>query len=202
MKLARSLSIIARMVDGLLLALVATVVTCAALATISPRIGHPVLAIRGGSMEPAIPLGSLVIVDEGPPADLRIGDIVSFRADNGTSITHRVARLATVAGSAYFASKGDANTTADPQITPVSAVIGRVVWVVPVAGYLLVALATPVGFLAVLLSAATLLVLALLLEELAIERRARAIQPARGLRTGGALPGPVPGAARPDPRSG
>ena len=171
MNLERSLTFASRLVDALLVVLVATVIACVALTALGPRLNHPGLVIRGGSMEPAIPLGSLVILEPVGPADLHVGDVVSFEASNGTVVTHRVTRLANLGQTSYFGTKGDANADPDPVITPVSAIIGRVNLTVPDAGYLMTLIHAPVGSLAVLLIAMTLLVIALLLDELAYDRR-------------------------------
>lgn len=171
MRRARSLTIAARLLDALLLAVVGVVLACVVLVALGPRLGHPSLVIRGASMQPAIPLGSLVVLEPGVPADLRVGDVVAFQATNATTVTHRVTRLASLGPTPYFGTKGDANAEADPLITPVSAIIGRVSLVVPGAGYLLTVLAAPIGIAAVFLVTATLLTLTLLLEEMAIELR-------------------------------
>jgi signal peptidase I len=178
MNLARTLTFASRLVDALLVAIVAAVLACVVLTAVVPRLGHPVLVIRGGSMEPAIPLGSLVVLDPGVPADLQVGDVVSFQATNGTTVTHRVTRLASLGSTPSFGTKGDANADPDPVITPASAIIGRVAWSVPGAGYLVTLLSVPSGFLAVFLMAATLLCLALLLDELAYDRRHHVRRPA------------------------
>ena len=55
-----------------------------------PRIlGIEAYHVETGSMEPAIPVGSLVYVDPVSPETLEPGDIVAFRS-NETVITHRV----------------------------------------------------------------------------------------------------------------
>jgi signal peptidase I len=167
MKLATALSSASRLVDALLVLLVAGVLGCVALTSLGPRLGHPSIVIEGGSMQPTIPIGSLAVLDPGIPRDLRVGDVVTFQAGNGTVVTHRVVRLATLPDGAYVGTKGDANAEPDPVVTPQTAILGRVAWTVPAAGYLVRLLATPIGFLAVFLVGASLAVLALLLEDLA-----------------------------------
>jgi len=169
MNVARILSGASRLVDALVLTLVGLALACVALTTLGPHVGHPALVIEGGSMQPTIPLGALVILDQGAPADLHVGDVVSFRADNGTIVTHRVTRLAQLDGAPWFGTKGDANAEPDPTITPDSAILGRVAWSIPGAGELIWLLARPIGIAAAVLVAATLLVFAMVLEELAFE---------------------------------
>lgn len=123
-------------------------------------------AIRGGSMEPAIPFGSL-IVDE-PVSDdaLRVGDVVTARADNGVVVSHRISRIAEVGGERYLEMKGDANPTPDPVLVPTRAVIGRVALSLPYLGFLAVMLGTPSGLLSLLAMLGAGLLLILLAEQL------------------------------------
>lgn len=202
MRLARTLSVAGWLLDALLVALIVAVLACVAIATFGPRLGHPTLVIRGASMQPAIALGSLVVLDAGDPADLRIGDVVSFAAPNGTTVTHRVVRFASENGTAYIGTKGDANADPDPVITPRGAILGRVATTVPGAGYLVTLLGAPIGLLTVLLVAITLLVLAVLLEELAAARRDAVAARLSGRRLSRAGPLAGPGTATPIPPRG
>jgi signal peptidase I len=179
MKLARILTVASLLTDGLLAALVIAVLACVAISSLGPPLGHPALVIEGGSMAPKIPLGSLVILNAGVPADPRVGDVVAFRTPSGTTITHRVTSVARIGATAYIGTKGDANPVADPVVTPLAAVVGEVAWTVPGAGYLVTVLARPIGLLALFLVAATLLVQAMLFEEMAAVCRAGAASRAK-----------------------
>jgi len=106
--------------------------------------------IGGPSMQPAIGIGSLVVVNPVPIDDVRAGDMVTVRADNGVVITHRATRIVTLASGRYLELKGDANATVDPVLVPERALLGRVGTILPLIGYLAAVLATPSGPLAVL----------------------------------------------------
>lgn len=179
MKLAMILGAASRLVDGLLVLLVAIVLGCVALTTIGPRLEHPVVVIEGGSMQPALPLGALALLEGGVPGELRIGDVVTFRTGNGTLVTHRIVQLVDLDATPYIRTKGDANADPDPVLTARSAIVGRVAWTLPGAGYVARLLATPAGVLAMFLMAVTLVFFGLLLDELAqrcrhgIRQRAR-----------------------------
>ena len=180
MKLARILTVASHLADGLLAALVIAVLACIILTSVGPPLGHPALVIRGGSMAPAVPLGALVVLNAGVPVDPQVGEVVAFRTPSGTTITHRVTSLARVGTTSYIGTKGDANAVADPIITPVSSVVGQVAWTLPAAGYLVTLLGQPIGLLALFLVAATLLVQAMLFEELAAVYRAGAASRSKG----------------------
>lgn len=157
---------IRRLLDGTVVLLVVGVGAMAALSIVGPMVGHQLFIIRSGSMEPAIPVGALVIATEDGMDDLEPGDVVTLRTPNGTVVTHRVIRLATVDGSLHLETKGDASETADPVLVPTSWLVGRVEFSLPFAGYALAYLATPLGILTVLLLGGTLLTAIWALEDL------------------------------------
>ena len=128
------------------------------LPNVLPALGHQVLIVRGASMEPAIPLGSIVVVHAVDPAAVSIGEVVTFRVSNGTVVTHRVTGMTSEGGLA-FQTKGDANASADPVSVPASAVMGSVEYAVPGVGFLMVELDSVRGtIIAVVILGALLLV--------------------------------------------
>lgn len=139
-----------------LFALVVGIAAVAGLARLVPATGHPVLIIRSGSMVPVIPVGAAVVLDRGG-SQVQPGDVVAMRLDNGAVFTHRVTRLASLSGVSYIETKGDANVSVDPALTPLDHVIGRVAVSLPIAGYLIAGLGTPAGLATALLAALTLL---------------------------------------------
>ncbi len=101
--------------------------------------------INGRSMQPAIGLGSMVLISPVTLEEVRPGDVVTIRADNRVVITHRVTRIVTVGSERYLELKGDANPAPDPILVPGRALLGRVSTILPKIGYLAVILATPSG---------------------------------------------------------
>jgi signal peptidase len=131
-----------RACTALLIAVVLAVVT-AALA------GWQVETVLSGSMEPAIPVGGVVVTCPVSPEDVRAGDIITFRS-GGHHVTHRV--TAVVEGSpARFVTRGDANEDADPVPVATGDVVGRVLFSLPFLGYLAAFVRTPAGFVLTLL---------------------------------------------------
>lgn len=120
-----------------------------------PRVfGYEIYTVISGSMEPAIPTGSLVYIADTDPGEIVEGDVIAFyggmsgnsgnRADGAGSgagtggsgasiITHRVVSNSVIMGE--FITRGDANEKED--INPVSYdnYIGKVQLSVPMAGY-------------------------------------------------------------------
>lgn len=90
--------------------------------------------VTGGSMEPAIHKGSLVLVQPSSPSEVKTGDVITFQ-HYGQTTTHRVIQIAQTAQGEAFTTKGDANTVADPEAKTFSGQVGIVRMTIPVAGY-------------------------------------------------------------------
>ena len=72
------------------------------------------LVVTSGSMEPAMPAHSLILVQEIDPRDVRIGDIITFDPPGPIGrVTHRVVARARSGLHWYFTTKGDANPAPD-----------------------------------------------------------------------------------------
>ena len=126
----------------------------------APRLmGYEAYAIVSGSMEPAIPTGSLVYAKAAEPEDLEPGDVIVFYGGFGSEavITHRLVENDREARE--LVTKGDANEANDVAPIPYSDLLGRVEKSVPVLGYFLPAISTMEGKLSLLgvLAAAVLL---------------------------------------------
>ena len=114
-----------------------TVILLCSLLVLPGMTGFHMYNVLSGSMEPAIPVGSLLYVRSGDPEQVEDEDIIAFYGsleDSGI-ITHRVVKNNVVSGT--FTTKGDANYKEDP--TPVSYdnYIGRVTLSVPYVGRVL-----------------------------------------------------------------
>ena len=175
---ARRFATLRRVCDSLLIALIVVVLFGVFLGRLVPLTGRTTLIIGGGSMEPAISMGTAVVVDPVAPTAIRVGDVVSLRT--GTNLqaifTHRVTRIVERDGIPWVETKGDANPAADPSITSTEHVIGRVSATIPYAGYLLALLSVPSGVLFVIFLAAVLLTLTWLLESFEIDLAVRDAQ--------------------------
>ncbi|GIW68142.1 MAG: hypothetical protein KatS3mg099_090 [Candidatus Parcubacteria bacterium] len=132
------------------------------LATQVPLFGELVRLriVQSGSMSPAIPTGSLVVIR--PSQSYEIGDVITFQTPGArVPTTHRIVADEIIAGRRFFITKGDANEDADTRRVSESSVEGKVVLAVPYLGYILDFARTPLGFLAIIVVPA----LAVVLEE-------------------------------------
>lgn len=112
-------------------------------------LGHKVLTVISGSMEPAIHTGDVILVKPLLPTDeVHEGDIITFRATEKADmlITHRVLGAVQVNGqTAAYVTKGDANDTEDPSTVAPSQLVGRYQARIPYYGYVANFVRTPTG---------------------------------------------------------
>ena len=102
--------------------------------------------VQSGSMEPAILTGSVVIIKPSPVYE--VGEVITFGADTKTQVptTHRVVSIQGEGAQTQYQVKGDSNEEADPELVKGREVIGKVLFAVPYAGYLLDFAKKPLGF--------------------------------------------------------
>lgn len=126
----------ARAVAIIALAVAAALV---ALFVIVPRIaGGAALTVLSGSMAPALHEGDLIAVGAVSPAELQLGDIVTVQpvSDDPALVTHRIVGLGSGdGGERVVRTRGDANTVDDPPIIA-EQVQGRLMYRVPLLGYI------------------------------------------------------------------
>jgi signal peptidase I len=152
--------------DAALILLVALCLLTIALGRVVPLTGRTTLVVAGGSMEPAISLGSAIVVE--PVDSLAVGDVVSLRSGAQRAVfTHRVIRVVVRDGTTWVETKGDANATADPSLTPASQIIGRASVTIPNAGYLIALLSSLHGIIFVISLGLVLLLAATMVETIA-----------------------------------
>src|SRR6266852_3874179 len=97
--------------------------------------GLSTFIVTGGSMEPSIHKGSLVLVQPVSPSEISVGDVITFQQYDQTT-THRVIAVSQNSAGRVFKTKGDANVVADPEDKTFPAQVGIVRLAVPVAGTL------------------------------------------------------------------
>ena len=127
----------------LLLALILSIVL-----TRFPLLGYRAVILGGGSMEPDLRNGSLVISQRAEPKTLAEDDVITFRhPGSSTTITHRIVSSREETGQLWFTTKGDANATADADEVAFDggARAYRALFAVPYAGYLLAIVSSRMG---------------------------------------------------------
>lgn len=140
-------------------AMIVIVILLCSLLVLPGVFGFHMYNVLSGSMEPSIPVGSLLYVQGGRPEDVVEEDVVAFYSspEEGGIITHRVVKNNVVSGT--LRTKGDANEKEDPTPVPYENYIGRVRISVPYVGKLLTIMTSLYGKIA----AACVVVLGLVL---------------------------------------
>lgn len=128
-------------------ALVLVVLLAVAVAVIPAIGGATPLTVLSGSMEPALPVGSTVVVRPRPAAEIAVGDVITYtdrttESDETRIVTHRV--IGVEPGPA-FRTMGDANDAPDPGLVQAADVRGVQWYAVPYVGLLRERLLTPPG---------------------------------------------------------
>lgn len=118
--------------------------------------GDRTFVVRSGSMTPAIRTGDVVAVHGVPATAVRVGDIVTFN-NHGRFTSHRVRSVVARGSRLAFVTQGDANTGQEHWQVAANGTVGRVVDRVPMVGFVLVHVRSPVGQLGLIVLPALLL---------------------------------------------
>ena len=107
--------------------------------------GVQALVVVSGSMEPAIPVGSLLLTREVPAAEASVGDVVTTeRPQGGGLVTHRLVASEQDGALWSMTLRGDANRADDPWPYRVDSVGVALAWV-PWFGRMAWVFRTPLG---------------------------------------------------------
>lgn len=144
-----------RTVFGLLVVLLVGLVAVPAVLGLETR------TVISGSMEPAIPTGSVALIRPAEATPPAVGDVVLFAsAGQQHDVLHRAVGTRELEGVEHYVTRGDANARDDPWLVAPDEVIGTVVAHVPHLGHL-AALQGSRRLLALVLAAAALVIVAM-----------------------------------------
>lgn len=118
---------------------------------LAPRVlGSNLLVVLSQSMEPKVPMGAAVISEPVSVSEIQIGDVVTYQTfeefGEQALITHRVIDIDDQGLEILFTTKGDAAEEPDINPVPASAILGEVRFTLPLVGFVLAAIRSPVGF--------------------------------------------------------
>jgi signal peptidase len=140
---------------GIFDALLMLVVVSALVLFLVPRLmGADLLVVVSRSMEPTIPMGSIVIsLPEKNPDHISVGDVITFTVERlggeTALVTHRVVAVVDRGGKPQFRTQGDAAEVPDLALVTPDELIGKVWLSLPLVGYLVALLRTPLGYLTI-----------------------------------------------------
>lgn len=119
-----------------------TVIAAALPLTVPQFMGYDIYNVVSGSMEPAIPIGSIIYVKKIDPADLNTGDVIVFNSGDSV-VMHRVKENDILGGN--ITTKGDANDGEDLSKVEYEDVVGIVTRHIPTLGQLLILFGSTLG---------------------------------------------------------
>lgn len=105
--------------------------------------GYQNFAVISGSMEPNMPVGSIVYAHPEDFENIKVNDVISYRVNEETMVTHRVVEVNEEDKS--FITKGDANDVNDANPISYENVVGVVKMCIPLLGYITMYIKTPLG---------------------------------------------------------
>ena len=107
--------------------------TCLILILIISISKFRVFTVVSGSMEPIIKNGSLVIVKK--TSTYKTNDLVTFKnIERKGTVTHRIVKIEQSQGKYLIFTKGDSNANIDQIAIKPEDIIGKVVFILPLAG--------------------------------------------------------------------
>ena len=92
----------------------ALVIALAVVSFVPRAFGYMPFAVLSGSMEPDLPVGSMVFVRQVEPTDITVGDNATFYRSDGAVVTHQVYEIDPAAQ--MIGTQGIANKNADGSI--------------------------------------------------------------------------------------
>jgi len=158
------------------LGLLITIIACV-IAFLAVRGTMPFLPVFGVSMEPTLHAGNLIVIENVPPEEIRVDDIIVFNVPSMIRefynyppvIAHRVLEVNETPYGIHFRTHGD-NTGEDPFATSHADVRGKVGNQIPYLGLPLLFFQSQQGLIFIILGL-FLLTLYLYMDDLALGRR-------------------------------
>jgi len=145
--------------------LVAVVVVLAATLAGVRLTGLQVFTVLSGSMEPVYHVGALIYVKSIDPAELVVGDDITFLLDEDTVATHRIIEVVpdeNDPSTLRFRTQGVANEHEDGSLVHYKNVIGKPVFTIPLLGYVANYIQNPPGMYMAIAGGAILILLVFL----------------------------------------
>lgn len=119
---------------------------------------YQLYAVEGGSMEPNIKKGSVIIISPVETESLQVGDVITFinPDDDKTVVTHRIVKI-NEGEETTFITRGDANN-ADDDPLPADKILGRANVAIPFIGFLMSFARTKEGLLTLIIIPGVLII--------------------------------------------
>lgn len=116
-------------------------------------------AVVSSSMQPSIKKGSIVVVEDNDKYS--INDVVSFNSEDygNAVITHRIVGIEYLERANIYITKGDANPKSDRDRLSEGNIIGKVIFIIPLVGYLTTYARTQLGMIFLIVVPCTIIII-------------------------------------------
>lgn len=108
--------------------------------------GYSALTILSNSMQPEFSEGDVIFIKQTQANELEQGDIITFGTREGNRVTHRITETHNQENQISFTTKGDNNNVIDAEPVQEGQVIGKVLFSIPMLGFISRFLSEPIGF--------------------------------------------------------
>ncbi len=105
------------------------------------------MTVLTGSMEPILQPGDVIVAKPINPKEVKVNDVISYRNNQNTLVTHRIIELVEKDGEVFFQTKGDANNVKDEGLIAPEQLVGSLFFHIPKAGYIANFLKSPFGLI-------------------------------------------------------
>ncbi len=113
--------------------------------------GYRPYIVLSGSMEPNLQVGDMIVAKQVDEAQVGVGDIITFEAENGATITHRVVDIIIKDGKKMYQTKGDNNNSNDVDLISIENIKGKYNFKIHNAGRIIAQIITPTGLMLIIL---------------------------------------------------
>jgi signal peptidase len=111
-----------------------------------PSIGpYKFMSVLSGSMSPIFNPYDMIVDKTIETENIKKGDVITFRVDNKTLVTHRIIDIQSENGKMVYKTRGDANNVDDEKLVDVSKIEGAYLFRIPYGGLIMEKLKGPIG---------------------------------------------------------
>lgn len=133
--------------------------------------GYKILQVMSGSMSGEFETGDTILIKEvKSEGDLKIGDVITYRIEKNTLVTHRIVNITKIGEKLNYTLKGDANNIEDSEKITFSNIEGIYVRKLNLIGKLITFMQKPYGLIITFMTP-TLLILIVINNEKAKEEK-------------------------------
>lgn len=136
--------------------------------------GYKILQVMSGSMSGEFETGDTILIKEvKSEGDLKIGDVITYRIDKNTLVTHRIVNITKIGEKLNYTLKGDANNIEDSEKITFSNIEGIYVRKLNLIGKLITFMQKPYGLIITFMTPTLLILIVINNEKVKEEKRNR-----------------------------